>query len=583
MVPGERGDRGTLTVKAGVTGGALGARPRPAAAPLALGEAPRSWGQLLSDAAAVAERLPAGRDVVDGAGDLDSAADALMIACVDRYHFAVALLATWQAGRVAALPPNGRVETIDALCAAENIPLVLHDGGGRGGLDVRPLLDGGMGPMDAPSFAAGRTLVRVHTSGSTGTHVACPKTAGQILGEARLLCTLFDLGPEARILCTVPPHHIYGLLFGVLVPLVGGGAFVRSTPHHAETIAAQAAGFGANVLVSVPAHLHGLGVLAPGALPSLRRIVSSGAPLPRETAAAVAALTGIAVTEILGSTETGGMAWRQSDADGDDDGWRSFPGVQVFAGDDGLLRVSSPFADGDLEDSGSLRGADRVAILPDGRFRLLGRADAVVKIGGQRIATTEVERRLREIPGVRDAAVLTVDVAGPRQHQMWAAVAGDGLSVPALRAALLRWLDPVAVPRRFRIVEKLPREENGKLTQARLRALFDDNRPAGAQGTVTLTRTIPVDSPFFEGHFEGFAILPGVVQLHDVLLRPVRQQWPALWRLRKILRLKFRRPIRPGDALTIDLTRAADKVTFEIRSAKGPVSSGVFVFDTSEG
>ena len=37
------------------------------------------------------------------------------------------------------------------------------------------------------------------------------------------------------------------------------------------------------------------------------------------------------------------------------------------------------------------------------------------------------------------------------------------------------------------------------------------------------------------------------------------------------------------DALGIDLTRDGDKVTFEIRSAKGPVSSGVFVFDTSEG
>ncbi|HXI60856.1 MAG TPA: AMP-binding protein [Polyangia bacterium] len=577
MVPGERGDRDRLTQGRGTTDGGLGVRPRPAAAPLALGETPRSWGQLLSDAAAVAARLPAGHGAVNGADD------ALMIACVDRYHFAVALLATWHVGRVAALPPNGRVETIDGLCVAENIPLVLHDGGGRGGVDVRPLLDGGLAPIEEPRFAPGRALVRVHTSGSTGTHVACPKTAAQILGEAGLLCTLFDLGPEARILCTVPPHHIYGLLFGVLLPLVGGATFVRSTPHHAETIAAQAAGSGANVLISVPAHLHGLGVLTPGALPPLRRIVSSGAPLPPGTAAAVASLTGTPVTEILGSTETGGMAWRQSDGHADDDGWQPFPGVQVSAGDDGLMRISSPFADRGPDENGSLRGADRVAVLPDGRFRLRGRADAVVKIGGQRIATTEVERRLRQIAGVRDAAVLTVDVAGPRQHQLWAAVAGDGLSVPALRAALLRWLDPVAIPRRFRVVDELPREENGKLTRARLRALFADTGHAGAPETVTLTRTIPVDSPFFEGHFEEFAILPGVVQLHDVLLRPVRQQWPALWRLRKILRLKFRRPIRPGDALAIDLTRDADKVTFEIRSAKGPVSSGVFVFDTSEG
>jgi acyl-coenzyme A synthetase/AMP-(fatty) acid ligase len=428
----------------------LGPRPRPLSAPCALGETPQTWGDLLADAAAIARRLPGG----DGA--LEN--PALMVACTDRYHFAAALLAVWRVGRVAALPPNGRPETIDALCAAEGIPLVLHDGGGSGGLDVRPLLtDGGhaggetVAAAFAPSlfFAAARPLVRVHTSGSSGASVACDKTAGQILGEVLALVDLFALGPETRVLATVPPHHIYGLLFGVLVPLLGGGAFVRSTPHHAETIAAQATAFGANVLCSVPAHLPGVGALAPGALPPLKRIISSGAPLPAATAAAVTALCGTAVTEIFGSTETGGMAWRQSGAESD--AWQALPGVRVTADDDGVMRVHSPFADGGDSADGA-RGADRVAILDDGRFRLLGRADAVLKIAGQRIATTEVERRLREIPGVRDAAVIGVDVAGLHQHQMWAAVAGDGLSVPALRAALGRWLDPIAIPRRFRVV-----------------------------------------------------------------------------------------------------------------------------------
>ena len=35
------------------------------------------------------------------------------------------------------------------------------------------------------------------------------------------------------VLATVPPYHLYGLLFGVLAPLAAGAAFARETPLHA--------------------------------------------------------------------------------------------------------------------------------------------------------------------------------------------------------------------------------------------------------------------------------------------------------------------------------------------------------------
>jgi len=565
---------------------------RDPASSFALGDEPRSWGDLLADAAGLARALPP-----------DAAAE-VMVACADRYLCAVALLAVWQRERSAALPPNSRPETIDRLCAERGISLVLHDGGGQGalGLDVRTRL-GGAGPAGPLTleFPPDRRLVCVYTSGSTGAHVACPKTAAQLLGEAALLVKLWNLGPEARVLATVPPHHLYGLLFGVLVPFMGGGSVVRTTPLHAETIAAQARAERTNVLVSVPAHLHAVATLPPGELPALARIFSSGAPLDATTAAAVTARAAIPVTEVLGSSETGGIAWRDSGGDGT---WAPFPGVSVAAdADDGTMLLRSPFvnagpsegpappATGSRKQSSRsptrsstgadwYRGADRIRARDDARFELLGRADGVIKIGGSRVAVAEVERLLREIAGVADAAVVPVDTPSPRRHELWAAVVAPTLSVAALRGALLRRLEPIAVPRRFRLVAALPREDNGKLVKARLLNLFDDPT-APEQRTIALT--IPADWHFFRGHFEDFPILAGVVQLNEIVMREVRACWPEHRHLRRVTGLKFRKPIGPGDALELELVRTPPhKVAFELRRGTAVASSGTFEFLPAE-
>lgn len=573
-------------------------------APFAIGDLPRSWGDLLDDAGRIAAHL---EGILLGSEPTERM---IMLACSDRHASAAALLAIWHVGGIAALPPNGREETIDALCAERGIAVLLHDGGGRGGVDLRPwladrrqaVLSHGIEP---PRFAPSRRIVCLFTSGSTGAHLACLKTAGQLLGEARLLCRLFDLGPGTRVLATVPPTHIYGLLFGVLVPLMGGGALVRSTPHHAETIAAEARRAGANVLCSVPAHLQVVAALEPGALPPLRRIFSSGAPLPAEAARAVATLADVPVIEVLGSSETGGIAWREG---GGDPLWQPFPGIAVTSGEDGVITVRSPFADvpavtgeapGPGVDPPPVRGADRIRLAPDGRFELLGRADGVVKIGGSRISIAEVERRLLEIPGVREAAVISVDAPGLRQRALWAVVVAPGLTVADLRAALLRKVDPIAVPRRFRLVEALPREDSGKLVKARLRALFSPDQETAAPAplpppTSSSTPGAPLalvreraevkvriepDSPFFRGHFEEFPVLPGVVQLNNLVLENARARWPELGRLQKVSALKFRSPIRPQDEVSVLLERReANRVVFEIRCAAQLMSSGALVF-----
>ncbi|MGA8890644.1 MAG: AMP-binding protein [Anaeromyxobacteraceae bacterium] len=414
---------------------------------------------------------------------------------------------------------------------------------------------------------ASRHLVTIWTSGSTGAPLPHGKSAGQLLGEASLLRDALGVGPGCRVVATVPSLHIYGLLFGVLVPLAARGAFARESPLHAEAVAAIVRATAATHLVSTPAHLRGLLVL--DSFPGTIRAFSSGAALADAVRAELSTRLGLEVTEVYGSTETGGIGVR--DAMGD--AWRPLPGVSVALDEEGCLVIDSPFLGRDVERPFPV--GDR-ASLESGGFRLLGRADGVVKVAGKRVALAEVEARLLDVPGVTDAVAIAVPVAGARDNEILAVVAGAGLEGPAIRAALLRWLDPVSLPRRIRVLDRLPRGSGGKIPRDVVLALFQPN--AEVLG-FEISAGGP-DAPSFLGHFDGAPVLPGYVQIIELVLAPARRRWPDLAGLRKVKRLKFRRPIVPGETLRVRIVRtsSAQRIDFEIMDRLAACSSGTLEF-----
>ena len=94
-----------------------------------------------------------------------------------------------------------------------------------------------------------------------------------------------------------------------------------------------------------------------------------------------------------------------------------------------------------------------------------------ITIGGVRVSIAEIEQRLFAIRGVRDAAAIAVDVGEPRGYEVWVAIAGD-VDPRSVRDELRQWLAPVAMPRRIKVCEALPREANGKLPRRAIEALF---------------------------------------------------------------------------------------------------------------
>jgi acyl-CoA synthetase (AMP-forming)/AMP-acid ligase II len=543
----------------------------------------RTAGQLGGLVAALAPRLALHAPVV--------------LACEDRFAFTAALLAAWSRGCPVHLPANVRPETVAGVAVLARASVILHDQPGATGLDVRAI-DGDVkdAPWPALALSANELAAVVYTSGSQGAPVAHGKTLGQLLGEAETLAACFALAGRT-VLSSAPCHHIYGLLFGVLVPLIAGGRLSRATPLYPAEVVAAARELGAEVWVTVPPHLRAFADTDVAPLRTFARVFSSGGPVPPAVLAALVA-GGVPLVQVFGSTETGGIGHRA----GDEAAWRPLPGVRVgVAGENAdLLTVESPW----LPPAGPrpLVTQDRVRLAPLGdgavSFVHVGRADTVVKVGGRRVDLGDLEARLRQIPGVDNARVVAVDTASAHGVELWAALeSADSSLTPAdVRRQLSRSLDAVSLPRRMRVVRALPTAVGsaGKVTREALLALFATpgsapEKPSPSPMTFTIdprplpdgsfVYTPPATLGFFAGHFPGQPVLPAIVQLQRLALRLARRRWSDLGSLRGLSRVKFKKPIAPGDEIVVVLDRARpDLVKFELRVSGEPVSSGNLLF-----
>ena len=511
----------------------------------------------------------------------------VLISCETGLGFVLATVATWSRGRTVILPPNLRPGVLHQLHARDDVAAWLHDGTDEDGCDVTRLP-----PIEAQlridPLPDEQVLARLHTSGTTGDERPIDKTAGQLLSEASMWVRTLGLGPEHRVLATVPPHHIYGLLFSILLPLRCGGSLVSERVLHAEAVAELVRRHAPTVLVTTPAHLRALAGLDRAQLDGVQRIVSSGAPLPEALADRLHARWGLPITEVFGSTETGGIASRIVPGSGPGPvAWTTLPGVDIESSEAGALRVRSPFLPGGPE--AFFDCADRIEPVPGG-FVHLGRADDVVKVAGKRVRLSEMERRLLAIDQVSDGAILAEPGDPARGVRLAAAVVASGLGAEQVRRELARWFDPALVPRRIRMLDRLPRESTGKLSRRRLqRLLLDPDATASVHlrlgpirqegDAVTRNAVVPPNCALFEGHFPGTPVLAGVAELSELVLPTVAAAWPELGSVRGMSRLKFRRPIGPGDELELILRRGRpDRVSFEIRRGQQSCASGNLSF-----
>lgn len=515
----------------------------------------------------------------------------------DTLHFAAALFGTWLAGKTAYLPSDALPDTCRQLRG--EVDGFLGDFGVHCPA-LQPAPETTFAEPSAPwaALRADCTSLVVYTSGSTGQAQAIPKQLGQMANEVATLEALFGATVgQADVVATVSHQHIYGLLFKVLWALCAGRPVHAGSAFFPEDLQ-RMAGNRPWLLLSSPAHLKRLpGQATQPDARQLRAIFSSGGPLPPEAARDAARLLGQRPLEIYGSSETGGIAWRQPDSDLLQrlEHWQAMPGVSVRIGAEGELEVRSPH----LPDNGWFSMADRAVLVEDtpAAFELRGRSDRIVKLEEKRISLTRIEQLLAASPLVEEVRVIVHQGRRARQfvaafvvptaqgHALLAAQGKLALNA-ALKSTLAGAIEAIALPRLWRYLQALPVNPQGKVTLSALTALLESSAPTLPNVTelernaerVQLALDIPADLLYFRGHFPGSPILPGVVQT-DWSLTLGRRYFDLPSRFQGLQALKFQRVITPGMRVLLELQfdAAKSQLSFRLHSDAGQHASGRFL------
>lgn len=423
------------------------------------GEIP--WSSITGAAHALAAVLPDGHAAIN--------------LCERRENFLIGVLALLVRRVTCVLPPSRAPAIVGEILERFPGGFLLDDA-----LVGAARISAGLCPAEVVAPEGDSPLLIAFTSGSTGKPTAVPKTWGSFLASARLNARALNgalqaSGDEGRpwILATVPSQHMYGVETTVLLPLLAGMGIHSANPlYPADIMQALRRLPEPRILVTTPAHLRAV-LHANIQPPRLAAVVCATAPLPREMARTAEQFFGAPVVEFFGATETCVIASRRPAYDLD---WQLYEGVEVIPGQMDTEVNAAWFPQ-------AVQLPDIIEMCDQARFVVKGRQSDVVKIAGKRASLAALSGHLAAIPGVVDSVILQPDASeGGKVERLAALVVAKDINEAEILRALSKLVDAAFLPRPLVLVERLPRNDVGKLPRERILELLRQATRKGGDG-----------------------------------------------------------------------------------------------------
>ncbi|NBI12266.1 AMP-binding protein [[Haemophilus] felis] len=512
---------------------------------------------------------------------------AIAIWLEDVASLACTLLGAWHAGTKVLFPPNGTPESltwanqtaqlwiVDKPIAVENA-VQFDDFACQNAAHHLP-------PIPPFIDRHNQTEIWLKTSGSSGDAKTIIKTAQEMWLSADVLAQAlpFAKGNQITALSTVSGQHIYGLTVQIMMALVQGWAIGRKQLFFPECIANESRQLDNVVLISSPAMLSRID-WQQTQFTHLRGVISSGGALASEHSELIRQQTSQPVVEIYGSTETGPIAIRQ-----DIGLWQTLPFSQIGTDENGALWLEAAWA------KDRQQTADAVEIHPNG-FELLGRIDRIVKIGDKRTSLVSVEQSLNQHHWINDCYI-TKHPDEPRLA-VWAELSDSGITafrdngrkalIVTLKQHLAQNQEKTAIPRFWRLTDKLPRNSQSKISRLDFEQICREqlldaiwlSETQQENGQISQAK-VPLDLHYFKGHFANFPLVPGVVELQWVMEK-ITAYFGREMPIVRIDNLKFQKFLRPNDEfeLTLKWDESKNRMGFQLKTDNEMCASGLVIF-----
>ncbi|WP_122871107.1 AMP-binding protein [Campylobacter showae] len=437
----------------------------------------------------------------------------------------------------------------------------------------------------------------LQTSGSSGKSKMIEKSLAQMIKESEYLADELNFSSQNTFFSSVSHRHMFGLTFKVFLPLVLGARVIADELNYPEAILGLS--LANHVFIASPVLLRTLAQSpAAIALKGLSGIVSAGSPLKKELRSELGRICDARIIEIYGSTETGIVA------KDDGCGLRLFDAVDAGLDDRGALSVSSPWCE--------FFQTNDAASIDEDRLALQGRIDRIVKLNDKRVSLESIEAKLLESGLLADcycaphpkfkriAALLQLNGEGLKKFRK---IGKKGVVAELKELLKLEFKNSV---RYFKIVEKMPRNQQGKFEKSEFEnALFASPKPVWSGGRVNeagkicygsgqnLESALNCDTnascvkfdeggdrldgaqkyefgaimhaglEIFESHFPNLPLLPGFMQL-DYVFELASMVGVDISGASTVENLKFMKFVRPGDLLRIYFEKRGGKLYFEL-------------------
>ena len=358
----------------------------------------------------------------------------------------------------------------------------------------------------------------VYTSGTTGRPKGVVLTQGNLLVDGRQIAAWHGLGPQDRLMCVLPIHHVNGIVVTLVTPLVCGGAVVLCRKFRTEAFFPLLARERVQVVSVVPTLLAFLlqgadkGTAATGGLDlsGFRHLICGAGPLTCELALRFEARFGLRIVHGYGLSETTCYAcFLPVDLPADEHrawlGDHGFPsigtplsanemaihdpaGAALPAGERGEIvvrgaTVMAGYFDAEAANRqafahGWFRSGDEGFWLPgrDGRpyFFITGRLKELIIRGGVNVSPLEVDEVLMSAPGVKAGIAVGFehDVYGEEVGAYVVPLPGVAPDAGAVLDFCRRALPRHKCPKVVLFGDELPVTSTGKYRRNQLKPLF---------------------------------------------------------------------------------------------------------------